>query len=160
VRRALHRIDPELAVSSPRPMTDAVSDTVAPRRFEATVLVSFAGVSLLLAGVGVYAVLALAVTDRTRELGVRAALGAAPFVLRRLVMRNALGTVAIGISAGIPAALATAVAARSLLFGVEPQDPTMLAGGALIVTLVALLASYLPARRAARVDPMVALKTE
>ncbi len=104
--------------------------------------------------------IAYSVTRRTREIGVRMALGAGRGHVLGLVLREVLVLVGIGVAVGIPAALALTRLARSLLYGVEPHDPATLAGAVLLMTVFAALAGYLPARRAARVDPMVALRCE
>jgi putative ABC transport system permease protein len=126
-----------------------------------TVLVSlFAGSSLLLAMLGIYGVIAWTVRQRTREIGVRMALGAQRSAVLALVLRNGLKLAGAGIVLGLIGAMALTHLLRSLLFGVGPTDPFTLAVVPLVLVSVALLACWLPARRAARVDPMVALRTE
>ena len=160
VRAALHAIDPDLAVSQIQPMNDLVDAAVATRRFEAAVLGTFAAVAVLLAAVGVYAVLAFAVAQRTREIGVRVALGATPSRVRRMVVRDAAAMVATGIVIGVPTSLLAGFGLRSVLFGVTPLDPIAIVGAGLLLSLVALIAAYVPARRAASIDPMVSLRAE
>jgi putative ABC transport system permease protein len=114
----------------------------------------------VLAVVGVYSVMAYSVTQRTREIGIRMALGAERSAVTGLVVRQALGLAGIGVVLGLAVALALLRIASSLLYGVSATDVKTFAGGALLLTAFALLASYLPARRASRVDPTVALRTE
>jgi ABC-type antimicrobial peptide transport system permease subunit len=120
----------------------------------------FGLLAALLAAIGLYGVIAYSVARRTREIGVRMALGAGRGHVLSLVLREVLVLVGIGVAVGVPAALALTRLARSMLYGVEPHDPATLAGAVLLMAGSAALAGYLPARRAARVDPMVALRCE
>jgi len=124
------------------------------------VLAGFAGAALLLAAIGLYGVMAFAVTQRTREIGVRIALGAQRRDVLRMVMRRGLLLTGAGLVIGLAAALALGRFVGSLLYGVTPADPLTLVTVALVLTGVASVAAYLPARRAARVQPMVALRAE
>ena len=117
-------------------------------------------VALLLAGLGLYGVLAYTVAQRTREIGVRMALGARPIQALVLVARESLAVVGVGVLLGIAGALASARMITGLLFGIGPADPLALLGAALVLGAVSLVATLLPARRAARVDPVVALRAE
>ncbi len=123
-------------------------------------LASFAAVAVVLAAVGVYGVLAFIVAQRTREIGVRLAMGAAPQDVVRLIVREGAVLALAGLIAGFAGALAAGRTLATMLFGVTPQDPATFAGVAIALTAAALAASYLPARRAARVDPMEALRNE
>ncbi|MGQ0735553.1 MAG: FtsX-like permease family protein [Acidobacteriota bacterium] len=154
------RIDPDQPVADVRAMRDYVADDLARPRFTMFVLASFALAALLLAAVGVYGVIAFAVSLRTREIGVRVALGASYRDVLGLVMGRALRLAASGLAVGIAAALALGPVLEGLLFGVSPTDPTTLVGVAVVLAAVAMLAAYAPARRAARVSPMMALKSE
>jgi putative ABC transport system permease protein len=153
-------LDPQLPAPAIRRMTEETAISLLPARFAATLLGLFGGLALLLASVGIFGVLSFLVAQRTRELGIRVALGARQRGLVRLVLGETLRWVGIGSAIGLALAVAAATAARSLLYGVSPLDPLSILGAAGLLTLVAMLASWLPARRAARVDPMVALRAE
>jgi len=156
----VHSLDKDAPISNIRPMTGYVSEARAGMEFSLVLLSVFAGVALLLASVGLYGVIAYSVAQRTHEIGIRAALGATRRDIFRLVIRQGGRLAIVGIAAGFGGALALQSVLATLVFGVRPTDPaTYLAvGGAL--GLVALAASYIPARRAMRVDPMVALRYE
>jgi putative ABC transport system permease protein len=160
IREALRTYDPHLLVLRIRPMDEIVSGALSAPRFNLLLLVSFATVALLLAGVGIYGVLAYLVTQRTREIGIRMALGARAADVLRLVLREGMTPVALGGIAGMLAAVLATRALRSMLFGVTPLDPVSFAVAPAVLATVALLACYLPARRATRVDPLVALREE
>jgi putative ABC transport system permease protein len=125
-----------------------------------TLLGIFSGVALLLAALGIYGVLAYSVAQRTREIGVRMALGARYSTVASMVVREALGVVGVGLALGIGGALALTRVMTSLLYDISPTDPATFVGVTLALGAVAVLASYLPARRAARVDPIVALRSD
>jgi len=137
-----------------------VNDSVDNPRFFATLAVGFAGLALVLAAIGIYGVMSYAVSQRTTEIGVRMALGATPFEVFALVVGDGLRVTAIGIAIGAAGSLLTGRWLTSLLFGVRATDPATLAATALLLLLVAAAACFLPARRATRVDPMVALRAE
>jgi putative ABC transport system permease protein len=137
-----------------------VTDTLARPRVNAGLLSAFAGVALLLAAVGIYGVIAFGVVQRTRELGIRMALGAGTNNLLRMVVSQGMRPVLAGVALGLGGALAGTRVLRGLLFGVGPTDPITFLIVTTFLVAVALLASYLPARRAARSDPMIALRNE
>jgi putative ABC transport system permease protein len=160
MREAVHAADPSLPVFNVRTMDEYLARTLTPKRLLMVVLALFSGVALTLAAVGLYGVMAYAVTQRTPEIGIRMALGAHPGdVLRRVLGRGMLLT-ASGIVPGLAAAYGLTRLMSTLLFGVSATDPATFAGVAALLAAVALLASWIPARRAARVDPLVALRGE
>jgi predicted permease len=162
IRSAIHDLDPELAVSAVATIEEIVS-TSAPtflRRFPAILIGTFAGLALVLAALGIYGVIAYSITQRTREIGIRVALGAQPRDILSQVMRRGMRTAAIGVAVGLVGALALTRVLRSLLFAVTSTDPLTFAAVALLLCLVAFVACYLPARRALRVDPIIALRHE
>lgn len=159
-RAVLASLDRELPIADILPMTSVVGRSVAERRFTMLLLAAFAFVAVALAAVGIYGLLAYVVTQRTPEIGVRLAMGAAPADVVRLFVREGAALTAVGLVAGLGTAIAATRALTALLFGVAPTDPATFAGVAALVGLVALAAIYVPARRAAAVDPMAALRTE
>jgi ABC-type antimicrobial peptide transport system permease subunit len=120
----------------------------------------FSGIAVALACIGLYGVMAYNVSRRTREIGVRMALGAPRAVIRRLVLRESLLLASAGIALGIPAALAASYLMKSILYGIAPSDPLTLLAASILLITVAAVAAYFPAQRASRVDPMVALRNE
>jgi putative ABC transport system permease protein len=160
VREALREVDPALVLGNARTLDQLLAAPLARPRFSATLLGLFAGIALVLAAVGIYGVMATFVRQRTRDIGVRMALGARAGDVVRLVLRQGLGMAGAGAAIGLLAALLGTRALASILFEVRPTDPATLLGVAGLLLAVALLASYLPARRAARVDPIVALRAE
>ena len=160
ITRAIQQVDPEMPVFDVNSMEDRLYDFLAPQRFSMTLLGAFAVIALVLASIGIYGVMANSVSHRTHEIGIRMALGARPRDVLGLVIRQGMTLVIIGTAIGILAAIGTSRVVRSLLYGVTATDPTTLVAVAVILALVALVACYLPAKRAAKVDPMVALRTE
>jgi putative ABC transport system permease protein len=158
VRKELASLDATLALSDVRMMSDVFADSIARQRFSMAVLGVFAGLALLLALVGLYGVIALSVGQRRREIGVRMALGAQPRDVLSLVLGEGLRVTAIGVVVGLSGALALTRVLRSLLFDVSTTDPRFFAGAAVLVAAVALVATYLPARRALGVDATLALR--
>ena len=160
LRDGVRAVDPTQPVSHIRLMTAMVNDSLAPRRFVVTVLGVFAGLALLMAVIGLYGVISYAVTQRTQELGVRMALGAQPAEILWLVVGQGMKLAGLGAAAGLVAAVAIARLLRNQLFHVSAFDPPTFVLMAAALIGAAMLASYIPARRATRVDPMVALRYE
>src|SRR5262249_49541895 len=149
-----------LLVQRIRPMEEVVAGALSRPRFNLLLVGGFAALGLLLAAVGIYGVVSFLVTERTREIGIRVALGAGGADVLRLGLREGMTPVAAGAGAGIVASLVATRAVRTLLFGVTPLDPVSLAAAPALLAAVALVACYLPARRATAVDPLVALRDE
>jgi predicted permease len=160
VRDAVWDVDASQSVSWIRPMTEIFDADLATRDAQLTLVGAFAGLALLLAAVGLYGVLSYTVAQRTAEIGVRMALGAPRANVVRSVVRSALLLAVIGIGLGLAAAFGLTRFVASFLFGVSPTDPATLAGVAAVVVIVTACASYVPARRAASVDPVSVLRTE
>jgi putative ABC transport system permease protein len=159
-QHAIHALDPELPVFDVATMEQLKYSSVAEQRFAARLLGVFAALALVLASVGLYGVMSYAVALRTHEIGVRMALGAKKSDVLRLVLGQGFRLTAIGLGGGILGALGLTRFLSSLLYGVRPTDPMTTSAVALILAGVALLASYIPARRATKVDPLVALRDE
>ena len=157
---AIKSVDPDQPAYAVRTMTEVLDQSLALRWFNTVVVSLFAGSSLLLAMVGIYGVIAWTVRQRTREIGVRMALGAQRSAVLALVLRNGLKLAGAGIVLGLIGAMVLTQLLRSLLFGVGPTDPLTFVAVPLLLVSVALLACWLPARRAAKVDPMEALRSE
>jgi predicted permease len=160
VRDAVRDLDPQLALGSVRTMDEVISRSTASRRFSLVLIGAFAALALALAAIGIYAVLAYTVARRTHEIGVRMALGARSSDVVRQVLGQGLSVTAIGIVLGVAGALVVTRFLRSLLYEVQPTDPITFVVVLLLLVSVSVAASYLPARRAMRVDPMVALRYE
>ncbi len=159
-RAALKSMDRELPISAVRLLADVVSRSIAERRFVMLLLACFAAVAVALAVIGVYGVLAYLVSQRTQEIGVRLAIGATPRDVVRLIVREGVALAGVGLLVGCLGALAAARVLSTMLFGIGAGDPLTFAAVVVVLTAAALCASYLPARRAARVDPMQALRAE
>jgi putative ABC transport system permease protein len=160
IRGAVREIDPDQRISLVTTMDQELADALAPRRFNALLLGLFASVALALAAVGLYGVMSHLVTQRAHEIGVRLALGARRPDVVRLVVGQAMGLIVVGTVLGLGLALALTRVVRTLLYQVSPTDPLTFASVPALLVAVAGLASWLPARRATRVDPMVALRAE
>ena len=160
IRSQLRQIDASVAVSNVKPLDQFLADSIAGRKFSLTLLVVFAAVALALAATGLYAVVAYLVTQRTREIGVRMALGAQRSDVLSLIIGRGLQLVCAGLLIGTAGAFFASRALSALLFRTSPADPVTYGAVALLLALVALIASYLPARRAMKVDPMIALRAE
>jgi putative ABC transport system permease protein len=160
LRRAVHEVDKDLFIPKLEPMTTFLSTQLAQPRFNMMLLAVFAGVALILAAIGIYGVIAYSVTQRTREIGIRMALGAQRTQMLGMVLRQSMTLVIIGIVIGFLVALAATRVLATLLYGVSANDLSIYAVVIVLLGAAALLASYVPARRAMKVDPMVALRYE
>jgi putative ABC transport system permease protein len=156
----VRELDRELPVFAMRPLEEYVASSVGPQKFYATLVGLFAIVALTLAAVGLYGVIAYAVSQRTHELGVRVALGATGERIARMVVNQGLMLAIAGVTVGVVAALLVTRVLGSLLFGVSALDPLTFGAVLILLVAVAVVASYVPARRAARVDPLVAMRGE
>jgi ABC-type antimicrobial peptide transport system permease subunit len=160
LRREMSAIDPNSAGLTAMPLSDYISAAWFGSRIASLLLAVLGAISMLLAGVGLYGVMAYSVSQRTREIGIRMALGADPGGVLRIVMREGLLLALLGITAGLAIALAATPQIAPLLYQVSPADPVSIAGAALFLIVVAVLASLIPALRATRVDPIRALRQE
>ena len=160
VRQAIWAVDPAQPISNVRTMEEILSEEVAQRRIGMTLLVAFAGLALLLASLGIYGVLSYSVTQRTQEIGIRMALGAGRNDVLRQVMGGGLRLAGAGVAIGLIVSFALTRLMTGLLFGVSASDPRTLIGVTVLLIAVALLACYIPARRATKIDPMIALRYE
>jgi putative ABC transport system permease protein len=160
VKNQIWAVDKDQTINDVRTMEEIVARSLSPRRFNLWLLGAFAALAMVLASVGIYGVISYAVSQRTREIGVRIALGAQPRDILQLVVKQGLVLTLSGIAIGLAAAFALTRWLESLLFAVSKTDPLTFASVALLLTLVALLACYVPARRATKVDPMIALRGE
>jgi putative ABC transport system permease protein len=158
VRRVVRELDPLLPLFGVEPLTETLGNSQAERRFTMILLVAFAGIAVLLAIIGVHGVLSYTVAQRTREIGIRVALGADMARIRHLVLTQGATLATVGVAAGLGAALALTRLLTTLLYGVGARDPLTFAGAGFVLVGVALIACWLPARRAASVDPIVALR--
>jgi predicted permease len=160
IRGEAHALNKDLPVYDVKSLRDRITESTAKARFSAMLLTIFACIALVLAAIGIYGVMSYMVAQRTREIGIRMALGAHPANVRALVLRRGLVLTAVGISIGAAAALATTRILATMLYQVKADDPLTFALMASILGVVALLATYIPVRRATRVDPMTALRAE
>jgi len=160
IRHALTGVNSQMVIFGTQSMSDVISDSLATTRFVMILLGVFASLALLLASIGIYGVISYVVGERTREIGIRMAMGAEARNVLLMVLGQAGKMVMLGVAAGVLCALALTRLMSSMLFGVSPTDPLTLAGVAIVLTLVSLLACWIPARRATRVDPLVALRYE
>jgi ABC-type antimicrobial peptide transport system permease subunit len=156
----LRNLDPDLPMYYVRTMEQRVNESLARRRFSMMLLGVFASIALALATIGIYGLMAYVVNQGTRELGIRIALGASPRNILSLVVWQGMVLAFSGVAIGLAAAFLLARLIRSLLFGVEVTDPTTFAGISLLLAMITLLACYIPAQRAARIDPMISLRCD
>jgi predicted permease len=159
-RGAIRELDPQLPVFDVKTMAERVSASLTPRRLAMYVLLGFAALSLALSVLGIYGVISYSTAQRTQEIGIRMALGANPRDVTRMVLRDAMILAVVGVVAGAVLFLGVGRVLASVLYGIGPRDPVTIGLGIIVLAGVALVASYLPARRAARVDPLVALRGE
>jgi ABC-type antimicrobial peptide transport system permease subunit len=160
VRKELAALDATIPLTSVRVFDEYISRSLARPRFNALLISLFAGTALILTAIGIYGVMAYSVAQRTNEIGIRIALGAAQSNIFRLVIGEAMSLVAISVGIGLVGAFAATRLLASLLYGVGAWDPITFGAIAILISLVAFLAAWLPARRAMQVDPIVALRTE
>jgi predicted permease len=160
LRRVVQSVDPDLPIIDVRTQREQINATMRMERLFAALTAGFGVLALALACVGIYGIMAYTVAQRTNEIGIRLALGAQPGQVRRMILRESTGLAFAGIVVGVAAALALARLVKSMLYGIQPNDPIALAAGALILLAVALAASWIPARRASGVQPMDALRHE
>jgi len=156
----LQGLDPDLPNSDFQPLQEIVDQAVSPRRFVTVLLGGFSVLALILACLGIYGVISYSVTQRTNELGIRLALGASLTAILRLIITQGVKLVLVGLVVGLVAAFALTRLLSSLLFGISTTDPLTFMGIAALLMVIALVACYIPARRATKVDPMVALRYE
>ena len=159
-RRELASLESQQPVSEPRLMAGIVRASIARQQFNVMLVGMFAGLALLLGAIGLYSVISYSVVQRTRELGIRAALGAGQGMLIKMVLKQGLKLTGIGLVVGLAAAALLTRYLQSMLYGVKPLDATVFGGVCVVLTAVATAASYIPARRAAAIDPIVALRDE
>ena len=160
VEEQIWKVDPRLPVTKVETMKEVAADSFAARRFNMFLLSIFAALALVLAAVGIYGVMSYAVTQRTQEIGIRMALGARAIDVLKLIIRNGLKLIMIGVVIGLAGAVALTRLLSTLLFGVTPTDMLTFVVVSATLIVVALLACFLPARRATKVDPLVALRYE
>ena len=160
LRQQVKNIDPDQPIYNIRTMNEIRSDSVTPERLNLTLLSLFAGIALLLAIVGIYGVMSYTVTQRTHEIGIRMAIGAQPRDVFKMVLRQGMMLALIGVACGLIGAFGLTRLMTTMLFGVGPTDPATFALIAVSLTGVALVACYIPGRRATKVDPLVALRYE
>lgn len=160
IRKSMTQLDANLPIVEMRTMPSTIDRALLMERMVATLATAFGSLATLLAAIGLYGVMAFLVARRTREIGIRIALGALEGNVLWLVLKEVALLAGIGVAVGLPLAYGLGRVARTALYGVEPHDPLVLAGATLVLCAVAAIAGYLPARHAARIDPMIALRWE
>ena len=158
-RETIQAADSDVAIQL-RYLRESVADSMAARRFTLLIMSGFGAIALLLAALGIYGVVSYAVARRSREMGIRLALGATGGGVRRMVLRGAMGPVALGLLVGVAGAWTLSRIMAGLLYEVEPNDPLALTGAAVLLVVTGLIASWIPALRGTRVDPMVTMRVE
>jgi putative ABC transport system permease protein len=158
VTKEIRALDPDLPLSNVRTMSSRIEESLVRRRFSMILLGLFAGLAFVLAAIGIYGVMAYLVSQAAREMGIRIALGATPAAILGLVLRQGLIIAALGITVGVAAAVALTRLLQGLLFGIQPADPITFTVTSLVLGITALAACYFPARRAARTDPVAAMR--
>jgi putative ABC transport system permease protein len=159
-QNVVNSVNKNIPLSNLRTMQDVIADSVMRRRFAMMLLSIFAGLAMLLAAIGLYGVMSYSVSQRTREIGVRMALGAQTADVLKMIVSQGMLLVVVGVGVGVAASIGLTRLMSGLLYGVSATDPVTFAGVAVMLAVVALAANYLPARRAAKTDPMVALRYE
>jgi ABC-type antimicrobial peptide transport system permease subunit len=160
LRPVARSIDPRFVLSNVVPFREIVNRTLVIERLVAQVSTAFGLLAVLIAAVGLYGVLAYSVARRRREIGIRIAVGARPRTIEWMFLKESLALLAVGVGLGVPVAMAVTRVVSSMLFGLGPQDPASIAAALAVLTAATVAAAYLPARRAASVDPMRALREE
>jgi ABC-type antimicrobial peptide transport system permease subunit len=159
IMRMVNELDPQVPITEVESMDQLLAKSLARRSFTMMLLATAAMLALVLSAVGIYGVISYVVTQRRNEIGIRMALGAQASTVRALVVRQSLGVAAVGVIIGLAAAFAATRVLGALLYGVSPTDPMVLAGATVVLLVLAALASYGPARRASRVDPVETLRS-
>jgi putative ABC transport system permease protein len=160
VRESIASLDPAVPVTAVQTMDDVVAGATARPRFTLVLLATFAGVALVLAAVGIYGVISYAVSRRTHEIGVRMALGATPRNVVRLIVGQGMRVVAVGVAVGLAGALLVTRLMTNVVYGIRVTDPLTYAAVSVLLVVVALVASYVPARRATRIDPLASMRVD
>jgi hypothetical protein len=160
MRREINALDPELDLYDPMPLRDFIQAALFPQKMASILLAILAALGLALAAIGLYGVMAYSISLRTHEIGIRMALGARPADVRRMMVRQGMEMAGLGLAAGTAVALAVTRVAAGLLVKVSPTDPAVFGAATLFLAAVALIASYMPARRATRIDPNQALREQ
>jgi putative ABC transport system permease protein len=160
VRRAIHEVNPDIAINEIQPMDEVITEALWQRRLWGALFALFAGVALLLASVGIYGVMSYLVSQRTREIGIRVALGARPLDIHRLIVGQGLKLLGLGLALGLLGAIVLSRLVTSLLFGMTAYDLPTFGAVSLLLAVVALIGCFIPGRRAAKVDPMIALRQD
>jgi ABC-type antimicrobial peptide transport system permease subunit len=160
LRKTVQAVDPQVAIFGVRTMEEMVDGSLAQQRFSAQMMVAFAALALGVAAIGIYGVLAYSIGQRTREIGIRMALGASAYEVSRMVLWQGMRMILTGAAVGASLALALSQLLSRFIFGVSPRDPLAFVAAPVVLIIVALVASYLPACRAARIDPVIALRLD
>jgi ABC-type antimicrobial peptide transport system permease subunit len=160
VREAVHAIDSQILLSDVMTMEEQLDHSLLRERLLSSLSTAFGALAIMLAMIGLYGLVSYAVVRRRNEIGIRMALGASPAAIQRSTLTGALSMITAGVAVGLPASLFAARAIRGMLYGVSSTDPLTIAGSLVLVAIIALTASYLPARRASRIPPSVALTSE